>query len=132
MRDLVGRTSLRQLLAIVARARLVFGPDSGALHLAAAVGTPALSLWGATSAERSTPFGCEALSVAGDAPCAPCFLTRCPIGRVCMRTIDVETVVARAAAVAPGPPNGSAPAEPGGLTARRKTSDALATGQCWP
>ena len=98
VRDLVGRTTLRQLLAILAHARLAFGPDSGALHLAAALGTPVVSLWGATSPARSTPFGCEALVVSGSAPCAPCFLATCPIGRLCMRAISVETVVARSTA----------------------------------
>jgi ADP-heptose:LPS heptosyltransferase len=99
VRDLVGRTTLRQLLAVLSRVRLAFGPDSGALHLAAAVGTPAVSLWGATSAQRSTPFGCERLTLVGRAPCAPCFLRDCPIGRVCMREIASDAVVARAAAV---------------------------------
>ncbi len=97
-RDLVGRTTLRQLIAILARARLAFGPDSGALHLAAAVGTPAVSLWGATSPARSTPFGSEGFALAGDAPCAPCFLRDCPIERVCMRGITPEAVLGRAAA----------------------------------
>lgn len=98
-RDLTGRTTLRQLLAVLGNARLAFGPDSGALHLAAALGTPAVSLWGATSAWRSTPFGSEGLVVNGAAPCAPCFLGRCPIGRVCMTAVTVEAVVARAATV---------------------------------
>jgi len=87
VRDLVGRTSLRQLVAILGRAQLAFGPDSGALHLAAAVGVPTVSLWGATSAARSAPWGSEHLAVTGTAPCAPCFLKTCPIERVCMRTI---------------------------------------------
>ena len=99
VRDLTGRTTLRQLLAVLARVQLAFGPDSGALHLAAALGTPAVSLWGATSAARSTPFGCEALAISGSSPCAPCFLRDCPIERVCMRAIEVDAVVARAAAV---------------------------------
>jgi len=99
VRDLVGRTTLRQLLAILARVRLAFGPDSGALHLAAALGTPAVSLWGATSPVRSAPFGCERLTVVGRAACAPCFLRDCPIGRVCMHEIAADAVVARAAAV---------------------------------
>jgi heptosyltransferase-1 len=98
LRDLVGRTSLRQLLAVLHRAAVVFGPDSGALHLAAAVGTPVVSLWGATSPQRSAPFGSEAYVVTGGAPCAPCFLRDCPIGRLCMHEIGVETVVARAEA----------------------------------
>jgi ADP-heptose:LPS heptosyltransferase len=99
VRDLAGRTTLRQLLAVLARARLAFGPDSGALHLAAAVGTPAISLWGATSPVRSAPFGSETLVVSGRAPCVPCFLRTCPIGRLCMEDISVEAVVARARSV---------------------------------
>ena len=92
VRDLVGRTSLRQLLAILGRAQLAFGPDSGALHIAAAVGVPTVSLWGATSAVRSAPWGWEQLAVTGAAPCSPCFLSTCPIGRVCMRAIEPEAV----------------------------------------
>jgi ADP-heptose:LPS heptosyltransferase len=94
VRDLVGRTSLRQLLAILARASLAFGPDSGALHLAAAVGVPTVSLWGATSPARSAPWGSEHLAVSGSAPCAPCFLGDCPIGRVCMRSITADDLMA--------------------------------------
>lgn len=93
VRDLIGRTSLRQLVAVLARCALAFGPDSGALHLAAAVGTPVVSLWGATSADRSVPFGWERLVVQGEAPCAPCFLRDCPIGRVCMQAITPEVVL---------------------------------------
>ncbi len=99
VRDLVGRTSLRQLAALLGRCALAFGPDSGALHLAAAMGTPVVSLWGATSAARSAPFGWERLAVQGAAPCAPCFLRECPIGRVCMHTITVDMVLEKAAQV---------------------------------
>jgi lipopolysaccharide heptosyltransferase II len=98
--NLAGRTSVRQLLAVLARARLAFGPDSGALHLAAALGVRVVSLWGATSALRSAPFGSERWAIAGTAPCSPCFLTRCPIGRVCMTTIEVDAVVASASEAA--------------------------------
>ncbi len=96
VRDLTGRTSLRQLVAVLRHCTLAFGPDSGALHLAAAVRTPVVSLWGATSAQRSAPYGCEHLAVQGEAPCAPCFLRDCPIGRVCMATITPEAVLAKA------------------------------------
>jgi ADP-heptose:LPS heptosyltransferase len=96
VRDLTGRTSLRQLMAVLARADFGFGPDSGALHIAAAVGTPVVSLWGATSADRSAPYGSERHAIHGDAPCAPCFLRDCPIGRVCMRAISADRVVRHA------------------------------------
>jgi ADP-heptose:LPS heptosyltransferase len=98
-RNIVGRTTLRELLAVLARARVVFGPDSGALHLAAALGVPVVSLWGPTSATRSTPWGQDRGVVLGEAACAPCFLRRCPIGRVCMRSIGADVVRERLTAV---------------------------------
>jgi ADP-heptose:LPS heptosyltransferase len=87
---------LRQLLALLGRCALAFGPDSGALHLAAAVGVPVVSLWGATSARPSAPFGSERLAIQGVAPCTPCFLRECPIGRVCMETITADVVLGKA------------------------------------
>src|SRR5262249_9990762 len=99
VRDLVGRTTVRQLMAILATADVAFGPDSGALHLAAAVGTRVVSLGGAPSAARSAPFGSEALALEGTAPCAPCFLSHCPIGRRCMETITPAAVFAKASEV---------------------------------
>jgi heptosyltransferase-1 len=95
VRNLVAHTSLRELTAVLARAAVVFGPDSGALHVAAALGVPVVSLWGATSAARSTPWGQERGVIQGRASCAPCFLRDCPIGRVCMRTIDGSLVLER-------------------------------------
>jgi ADP-heptose:LPS heptosyltransferase len=91
--NLAGRTTLRDLIGIFRRARAAFGPDSGPMHIAAAVGTPVVSLWGATSAARSAPWGSEAGVIAGEAPCSPCYLKRCPIGRVCMQHISVEEVL---------------------------------------
>lgn len=102
VRDLVGRTSLRQLLALLPHTALAFGPDSGALHLAAAVGVPVVSLWGATSAWRSAPWGSETRVVEGASPCRPCFLKTCPIGRVCMQAIDAGAVLDHAAPVLGG------------------------------
>lgn len=91
-----GRTSLRDVIGICRRAAVAIGPDSGPMHIAAAVGAPVVSLWGATSPARSAPFGSEDLVIRGDVPCAPCYLRRCPIGRLCMETITPEVVLARA------------------------------------
>jgi len=93
--DLTGRTGLRDLIGIFGRAQAAFGPDSGPMHIAAAVGTPTVSLWGATSAERSAPWGNEAGVINGAAECRPCYRKTCPIGRVCMQAITVEAVVER-------------------------------------
>ena len=91
--NLAGKTSLRDLIGLFARARAAFGPDSGPMHLAAAVGTPVVSLWGATSPERSAPHGSEDLAVVGSVACHPCYLRRCPIDRMCMRQIRVDAVL---------------------------------------
>jgi ADP-heptose:LPS heptosyltransferase/tRNA A-37 threonylcarbamoyl transferase component Bud32 len=93
--NLTGRIDLRDLIGIFGRARAAFGPDTGPMHIAAAVGTPVISLWGATSPARSAPWGNEARVIAGTAPCVPCYRRRCPIGRVCMQSINVEAVVAK-------------------------------------
>jgi ADP-heptose:LPS heptosyltransferase len=91
--DLVGATSLRELLAVFRRAVVACGPDSGPMHMAAAVGLPVVSLFGATSPARSAPYGFADLVVEGDAPCRPCYSRRCPIERECMRAITAERVL---------------------------------------
>jgi heptosyltransferase I len=107
--NLAGRTSLRDLIAIFPECAVAFGPDSGPMHVAAAVGCPVVSLWGATAAERSAPWGFAELAISGAIPCHPCYLRQCPIGRECMRRIspeEVEMTVRRALAM---PRAGAAP-----------------------
>lgn len=93
-KNLAGKTSLREALGVLERARVAVGPDTGLMHLSAAVGTPVVSLWGATDPVRAGPYGYQDLVVRGEAPCSPCYLRRCPIGRVCMRSIAIEEVAA--------------------------------------
>jgi lipopolysaccharide heptosyltransferase II len=110
--NLVGRTSLRDVIAVMERAAVAIGPDTGPMHIAAAVGTPVVALFGATSPRRSGPWGWEDLVIRGDVPCAPCYRPRCPIGQLCMESITpgmvierVDRALARAAAK---PPSGEA------------------------
>lgn len=93
--NLTGKTSLRDVIALAARATVAIGPDSGPMHIAAAVGTPIISLWGATSPKRSAPYGSEHLLIQGEAPCTPCYNKECPIGRVCMQSITGAMVLER-------------------------------------
>jgi ADP-heptose:LPS heptosyltransferase len=92
--NLAGRTGLRDLVAIFAECAAAFGPDSGPMHIAAAAGCPVVSLWGATSPERSAPWGFADLALSGAIPCHPCYLRECPIGRECMRRIAPGEVAA--------------------------------------
>lgn len=54
--NLVGRTDLKQLLAVLARARAVIAPDTGPAHLATAVGTPVIGLYATSNPERTGPY----------------------------------------------------------------------------
>jgi len=90
--DLTGGTTLADLIAIFADCAIALGPDSGPMHLAAAVGCPVVSLWGSTSPERSAPWGFADWAIRGEIPCHPCYLRHCPIGRECMRRISPATV----------------------------------------
>lgn len=93
--DLTGQTSLREAIGILARAEFSVGPDSGLMHLSAAVGTPVVSLWGPTDPERTGPYGFDDLIVRGIAPCAPCYVRTCPIDRMCMESIKSPDVLAK-------------------------------------
>jgi ADP-heptose:LPS heptosyltransferase len=93
MLNLAGRTSLRDLIAIFPECAVAFGPDSGPMHIAAAMGCPVVSLWGSTSPIRSAPWGFEQYALRGEIPCHPCYLRRCPIGRECMHRISPEAVI---------------------------------------
>ena len=93
--NLVGRTSLKEAVGIIAKAKVAVGPDTGLMHIAAAVGTPVVSLWGATSPSRSGPYGFEELVIQGKADCSPCYRKYCPIGRVCMQSIDVKEIMTK-------------------------------------
>ena len=95
--DLSGRTSLGELAALMARADAVVSNDSGAMHLAGAVGTPVVAVFGATNEQRTSPLtsGSDATPpaiVATDVWCRPCMLRECPIDHRCMKGITPERV----------------------------------------
>lgn len=79
--DLVGKDTLKQLLALLARADLVLTPDSGPTHMANAMGTAVLGLHAATDAQRSGPYSDRRWSVNHYAEAAEKFL-RLPAERV--------------------------------------------------
>jgi lipopolysaccharide heptosyltransferase II len=92
--NLVGRTSLLELAAVLKCSVSVVGPDSGPGHLAAAMGTPYISLFGPTSPIRTAPYGCEHLVVQTQLDCMPCYQKQCPLHtRQCMVDIGVEQIM---------------------------------------
>jgi ADP-heptose:LPS heptosyltransferase len=81
------------MTAVLKAAAAAVGPDSGPGHLAAAVGTPYVTLFGPTPANRHAPYGCEDLVVKSNLSCAPCYKKECPDrNKECMTNIDVREV----------------------------------------
>ncbi len=95
--SLAGATDLIQLAALLKRADLVITCDSGPMHLAAAVGTKVLALFGPTDPVRTGPYGAGHRVIQKSADCIPCLKRACPLEeRICMESISVEEVLAAA------------------------------------
>lgn len=105
--DCAGRTTLRELMALLAGCRLLLTNDTGPMHLAAALGTPVVVPFGSTSPELTGP-GVPGESrhrlLRAGAPCAPCFLRECPIDFRCLTGITPARVVAEILGLLESPP----------------------------
>ncbi|MBI4536869.1 MAG: lipopolysaccharide heptosyltransferase II [candidate division NC10 bacterium] len=88
-----GRTDLPTLAALLLRSRLLLTNDTGAMHVAAATGTPVLAVFGPTEADATGPAGARTRIVRRPVPCSPCLLRECPIDHRCMTAVTVEEVV---------------------------------------
>lgn len=90
--DLGGRTDVPTLAGVFALSAAVVSNDSGAMHVAAAVGVPVTAIFGPTDEHATAPLphpsGRTATIVAGQARCRPCLLRLCPIDHRCMTSID--------------------------------------------
>jgi heptosyltransferase-2 len=96
VRDWAGQTSLGELAAVLKLCRLVVANDSGPMHLAAAVGTPVVALFGSTSPYLTGPgLPGEARHkvLYRQAPCSPCFLRECPADFRCLKELSVPEVL---------------------------------------
>jgi heptosyltransferase-2 len=94
--DLAGQTTLVQLAGILAACTACVSNDSGAMHLAAAVGTPVVAVFGPTNERATAPVprvGGSVQVMTGTAWCRPCGLRQCPIDHRCMTSISVDQVI---------------------------------------
>lgn len=96
VRVLCGQTSLGELVGVLSELRLLLTGDSGPMHLAAALGTKVLAVFGSTDWRETAPFTTRARVVREHVECAPCKLRECPIDHRCMTRVRVERVAAEA------------------------------------
>jgi heptosyltransferase-2 len=91
--DLVGATDTATLMAVLARCAVVVANDSGAMHVASAVGRPVVAIFGPTDERATAPMGPHTL-VRHDVFCRPCLLRACPIDHRCLRRVEAADVLA--------------------------------------
>lgn len=89
---LSGATTIRDLMAVVKRCRLLITNDTGPMHIAAAFGVPVVAVFGPTDWRTTSPYGQERSIVREAVDCAPCLLRECPIDHRCMTRVSVEKV----------------------------------------
>lgn len=91
--DAVGLCDLLELGALLENCALLLTCDSGPMHIAAAVGTPVVALFGPTSPQRHRPYGNSHVIVQKHVDCSPCYRRECPYAHECMQQIQVDDVL---------------------------------------
>ena len=86
--NLVGQTDLPTLAGVLAHCRALVTNDSGAMHLAAAVGVPVTAVFGPTDDHATRPLGDAHAVLTHPVWCRPCMLRECPLDHRCMRGVD--------------------------------------------
>jgi heptosyltransferase-2 len=93
-RNLAGGTTLGEFIELAAACRMYLTNDSGAMHVASALGVPTVAIFGATDDVTTGPTGPPARVVREHAECSPCLLRNCPIDHRCMTRVTPERVTA--------------------------------------
>lgn len=91
--NLAGKTSVRQLMALLSQCHQLITNDSGPMHVAAAFGVPIVAVFGSTDHTTTCPVGSPFRIVRKPVPCAPCLKTVCPKDHRCMTEIGADDVM---------------------------------------
>ncbi len=91
--SLIGKTTLKSLAAWIKRCSLFITNDSGPMHIAAAVGTPIVAIFGSTDPFETSPLSDNYKIVRKPADCSPCWKRECPTDHRCMELIKASDVM---------------------------------------
>ncbi len=91
--NMAGKTSVRQLMALIKRCNFFVTNDSGPMHIAAAFGVPLVAIFGPTDHTGTAPSTENAVVIRHPFNCAPCKLRKCPTDHRCMTAVTVDDVV---------------------------------------
>ena len=99
--DLVGKTTLAQLMDELRACDLLLTNDTGTMHLAAHLGVPTVSVFGSTEPSLTGPLGSNHRILRHHVECSPCFLRECPIDFRCMKEVTASEVTEAVLAALP-------------------------------
>ena len=102
--NLAGRTTVRELMALLSLSSFLVTNDSGPMHIGAALGVPLVAIFGPTDWRRTSPWTDRARVVRVDVDCSPCMLRECDRGHECMLGVTPGMVVDAARQLLPGGP----------------------------
>lgn len=94
--NLIGQTSVRQMMAVLERCILMVTNDSGPMHVGAALGVPIVAIFGPTDHTTTSPRTTNCRIVRHHSCCSPCMLRQCPTDHRCMEGVTAEHVLAAA------------------------------------
>jgi heptosyltransferase-2 len=92
--DLTDKTAIADLPALLSQCHIFIGNDSGAMHVAAAVGLPVVAVFGPTDPNGTAPVTPRCTIIQQKPYCSPCFLRHCPTDHRCMRAVTPDMVEA--------------------------------------
>jgi len=91
--NLIGKTTLEELIEELRKCRLLLTNDTGTMHLASLLGVPVVAIFGSTEPSLTGPLGANNVIVRHRVECSPCFLRECPLDFRCMKAVSVDEVV---------------------------------------
>lgn len=92
-RNFAGATALSEFIEMTAACSVFLTNDSGAMHIASALGIPSVTVFGPTNETATGPLGPSARIIREPVDCAPCLLRECPIDHRCMTRVTVDHVL---------------------------------------
>ena len=91
--NLAGKTSVREVMALITRCHAFITNDSGLMHVAGALNVPTVAIFGSTNPVTTSPPGDRNIIIRKPVDCSPCLKTNCPTDFRCMNLIGVDEVV---------------------------------------
>jgi len=92
VKNFAGETTLAEFIDLAAACRVYLTNDSGAMHIASALGVPTVAVFGATDDQTTGPTGPLARVVREAVECSPCLKRECPIDHRCMTRVEASRV----------------------------------------